>query len=119
MIGGCAFLHSSKVQTKIQLELHSRACEAWRKFAKAKTFAFLKQEENILDLWSQIDALHTQLALTENKPEYIFYDGPPFATGPSLRPHPCRQHHGSPYEEEEESMRLKQKIAQEFQNWKY
>ncbi|KAJ1435372.1 Rossmann-like alpha/beta/alpha sandwich fold [Sesbania bispinosa] len=48
---------------------------------EGKDFAFPKQDENILDFWSQIDAFHTQLELTENKPEYIFYNGPPFATG--------------------------------------
>ncbi|CAA6660103.1 unnamed protein product [Spirodela intermedia] len=46
-----------------------------------KDFSFPRQEEEILKLWERIDAFHTQLRLTENKPEYIFYDGPPFATG--------------------------------------
>lgn len=46
-----------------------------------KDFSFPRQEEDILKLWERIDAFHTQLRLTENKPEYIFYDGPPFATG--------------------------------------
>lgn len=48
---------------------------------EGKDFTFSKQEEKILELWSQIDAFNTQLALTKDKPEYIFYDGPPFATG--------------------------------------
>ncbi|XP_058750906.1 isoleucine--tRNA ligase, cytoplasmic-like [Vicia villosa] len=48
---------------------------------EGKDFAFPKQEETILDFWSRIDAFHTQLSLTKDKPEYIFYDGPPFATG--------------------------------------
>ena len=48
---------------------------------EGKDFTFSKQEEKILELWSEIDAFHTQLALTKDKPEYIFYDGPPFATG--------------------------------------
>lgn len=48
---------------------------------EGKDFSFPKQEEKILDLWSEIKAFETQLARTENKPEYIFYDGPPFATG--------------------------------------
>ncbi|KAG4979321.1 hypothetical protein JHK85_033279 [Glycine max] len=48
---------------------------------EGKDFTFPKQEEKILDLWSQIDAFQTQLSLTKDKPEYIFYDGPPFATG--------------------------------------
>jgi isoleucyl-tRNA synthetase len=48
---------------------------------EGKDFAFAKQEETILSFWSQIDAFNTQLSLTKDKPEYIFYDGPPFATG--------------------------------------
>lgn len=48
---------------------------------ESKDFAFAKQEEAILSFWSIIDAFHTQLSRTKDKPEYIFYDGPPFATG--------------------------------------
>ncbi|WJX44971.1 isoleucine--tRNA ligase [Trifolium repens] len=48
---------------------------------EGKDFAFAEQEEAILSFWSQIDAFKTQLSLTKDKPEYIFYDGPPFATG--------------------------------------
>ncbi|KAF7827269.1 isoleucine--tRNA ligase, cytoplasmic [Senna tora] len=48
---------------------------------EGKDFSFPKQEETILHLWSEIKAFETQLARTENSPEYIFYDGPPFATG--------------------------------------
>ncbi|VVB01356.1 unnamed protein product [Arabis nemorensis] len=48
---------------------------------EGKEFSFPRQEENVLSFWSQIDAFKTQLKRTENLPEYIFYDGPPFATG--------------------------------------
>ncbi|KAK4268844.1 hypothetical protein QN277_022077 [Acacia crassicarpa] len=48
---------------------------------EGKDFSFPKQEENILELWSEIKAFETQLARSANNPEYIFYDGPPFATG--------------------------------------
>jgi len=34
-----------------------------------------------LKFWDEIDAFKEQLRRTEGKPEYIFYDGPPFATG--------------------------------------
>ncbi|KAJ7552948.1 hypothetical protein O6H91_06G078200 [Diphasiastrum complanatum] len=44
-------------------------------------FSFSQQEEKILALWQQLDAFATQLKRTEGLPEYIFYDGPPFATG--------------------------------------
>jgi hypothetical protein len=40
-----------------------------------------RQEEKILHLWEELNAFETQLQRTEGKPEYIFYDGPPFATG--------------------------------------
>ncbi|PIA64421.1 hypothetical protein AQUCO_00100120v1 [Aquilegia coerulea] len=51
---------------------------------EGKDFSFPNQEEKILSLWNEIDAFKTQLKQTENKPEFIFYDGPPFATG---KPH--------------------------------
>ncbi|KAF2300184.1 hypothetical protein GH714_010457 [Hevea brasiliensis] len=48
---------------------------------EGKDFSFPGQEEKILSFWSEIKAFETQLARTESLPEYIFYDGPPFATG--------------------------------------
>jgi len=42
---------------------------------------FPTQEEEILDLWQRIDAFQTSLKKSEGRPEYTFYDGPPFATG--------------------------------------
>ncbi len=35
----------------------------------------------MLSYWNKIDAFRTSLKLSEGKPEYNFYDGPPFATG--------------------------------------
>ncbi|GAX77028.1 hypothetical protein CEUSTIGMA_g4475.t1 [Chlamydomonas eustigma] len=49
--------------------------------AEGKDFSFPKEELKILRLWDELDAFHEQLKRTEGKPEYIFYDGPPFATG--------------------------------------
>jgi len=44
--------------------------------------SFPKQEEAILTYWKEIDAFHTQLKKSEAYgKEYVFYDGPPFATG--------------------------------------
>ncbi|KAF3578212.1 hypothetical protein DY000_02033890 [Brassica cretica] len=48
---------------------------------EGKEFSFPREEENVLSFWTQIDAFKTQLKRTEHLPEYIFYDGPPFATG--------------------------------------
>lgn len=42
---------------------------------------FVKEEENVLQFWAEIDAFKTSLELSKGKPEYTFYDGPPFATG--------------------------------------
>ncbi|KAK2740126.1 hypothetical protein FQN57_006241 [Myotisia sp. PD_48] len=42
---------------------------------------FPKTEEGIVRFWREIDAFQTQLRLTEGRPRFTFYDGPPFATG--------------------------------------
>ncbi|WVR07005.1 isoleucine-tRNA ligase [Kwoniella sp. DSM 27419] len=41
-------------------------------------------EQDVLQYWSDIDAFKTSQKLSEGKPEFSFYDGPPFATG---KPH--------------------------------
>lgn len=38
----------------------------------------------MLEYWREIDAFKTSQKLSEGKPEYSFFDGPPFATG---KPH--------------------------------
>ncbi|OVA02875.1 Aminoacyl-tRNA synthetase [Macleaya cordata] len=48
---------------------------------EGKDYSFPKQEEKILKFWDEIKAFENQLKRTENLPEFIFYDGPPFATG--------------------------------------
>eukprot|EP00803_Ostreobium_quekettii_P004677 evm.model.scf_312.8 EVM.evm.TU.scf_312.8 scf_312:69741-82588(+) len=49
--------------------------------AEGKDYSFPKEEEKILQLWTETDAFREQLRRTEGQPEYVFYDGPPFATG--------------------------------------
>ncbi|TFY65942.1 hypothetical protein EVG20_g5142 [Dentipellis fragilis] len=44
-------------------------------------FNFAKEEEKVLQFWREIDAFQTSLKLSEGRPEFSFYDGPPFATG--------------------------------------
>ncbi|RHZ86220.1 hypothetical protein Glove_53g30 [Diversispora epigaea] len=44
-------------------------------------FNFPKEEKKILEFWREIDAFNTQIRLSEGRPPYSFYDGPPFATG--------------------------------------
>ncbi|KAJ4462786.1 putative Isoleucine--tRNA ligase [Paratrimastix pyriformis] len=47
----------------------------------AERHSFPQEEEKILSYWKEIDAFKESLRLSEGKPEYSFYDGPPFATG--------------------------------------
>jgi isoleucyl-tRNA synthetase len=49
--------------------------------AVPQKISFPKEEESILELWNKLDAFKTSLKKSEGKPEYNFYDGPPFATG--------------------------------------
>lgn len=48
---------------------------------EGKEYSFPGEEEKTLEFWNAIDAFHEQLRRTEGLPEYVFYDGPPFATG--------------------------------------
>ncbi|KAG0535177.1 hypothetical protein BDA96_04G343700 [Sorghum bicolor] len=48
---------------------------------EGKDFSFPEQEERVLQLWAKLDAFHEQLRRTEGGEEFVFYDGPPFATG--------------------------------------
>lgn len=43
--------------------------------------SFPATEEVVLAHWKAIDAFHTSNKLSEGRPIYSFYDGPPFATG--------------------------------------
>lgn len=42
---------------------------------------FPKEEENVIELWNKLDAFKSSVKQSEGKPRYVFYDGPPFATG--------------------------------------
>ena len=44
---------------------------------------FPASEEDVFQLWSRIDAFRTSVrqSASANRPHYIFFDGPPFATG--------------------------------------
>ncbi|KAF7361757.1 hypothetical protein MVEN_00519900 [Mycena venus] len=44
-------------------------------------FDFPREEEKVIKFWQEIDAFQTSLKLSEGRPEFTFYDGPPFATG--------------------------------------
>ena len=45
------------------------------------SFSFVKSEHKILDFWKQNDIFKKSLDQTRKGKPYIFYDGPPFATG--------------------------------------
>ena len=45
------------------------------------SFSFVEMEHEILALWDEIGAFQKSLENTKDKKPYIFYDGPPFATG--------------------------------------
>ncbi|KAI9754234.1 MAG: isoleucine--tRNA ligase [Lichina confinis] len=42
---------------------------------------FPKEEAQVLERWREINAFARQVELQQGKPPYVFYDGPPFATG--------------------------------------
>ncbi|KAK9864727.1 hypothetical protein WJX84_010606 [Apatococcus fuscideae] len=48
---------------------------------EGKDYSFPKQEQITLKFWEDTDAFHEQLRRSEGKQPYIFFDGPPFATG--------------------------------------
>ncbi len=47
-------------------------------------FDFPASEREVLDLWKAVDAFKKQLEYSKDRPEFTFYDGPPFATGENL-----------------------------------
>ncbi|KAF9611943.1 hypothetical protein IFM89_037163 [Coptis chinensis] len=75
--------HRPKLLYKLKeyKSLATQATKTMEEVCEGIYFSFPKQEEEILKLWDDIKAFKTQLKKTESKPEFIFYDGPPFATG--------------------------------------
>lgn len=49
--------------------------------AESSTFSFVDMEHEILSFWQDSGAFAKSLEATQEKKPYIFYDGPPFATG--------------------------------------
>ncbi|MCR9278497.1 MAG: isoleucine--tRNA ligase [Pseudomonadaceae bacterium] len=47
----------------------------------SSSFSFVEMEHDVLDFWQRSDAFAKSLGNTKEKKPYIFYDGPPFATG--------------------------------------
>lgn len=44
-------------------------------------FSFVAAEHQVLAFWQSQQVFRQSLAQTTGKPEFVFYDGPPFATG--------------------------------------
>ena len=49
--------------------------------AEKENFSFPEVEKNILHFWKTQNIFKKSLEKTKNSKPYIFYDGPPFATG--------------------------------------
>lgn len=49
--------------------------------SNTESFSFVQAEHNVLAFWSQNRIFQLSLEQTRNCQPYIFYDGPPFATG--------------------------------------
>ena len=45
------------------------------------TFSFVQMEQRILERWKSSNVFHRSMEARKGKKPYIFYDGPPFATG--------------------------------------
>lgn len=69
-------LHDSR-----SLILSSSTTPDFYYFSVSAPFNFPEEEEKVLAYWREIDAFQTSLKLSAGRPEYSFYDGPPFATG--------------------------------------
>ena len=62
-------------------ESNPRRLRSMEDVQEGKDYHFPKEEEVLLEHWAATDSFKEQLRRSEDKPEFIFYDGPPFATG--------------------------------------
>ncbi len=62
-------------------DLDSLVSEASQETPAGGPFSFVKMEHSILQFWQDEDVFQRSLRNTQDKKPYIFYDGPPFATG--------------------------------------
>ena len=59
----------------------SDAADSSNDQGSSDSFSFVEAEHQVLAFWKQHDVFSQSLAQTRDCPPYIFYDGPPFATG--------------------------------------
>ena len=48
---------------------------------QSENFSFVESEKKVLEFWNENQVFKKSLEQTKDCPPYIFYDGPPFATG--------------------------------------
>ena len=46
-----------------------------------ESFSFVQAEHEVLNFWEKENIFQQSLEQSKDNPPYIFYDGPPFATG--------------------------------------
>jgi len=51
------------------------------KDTNSESFSFVQAEHDVLDFWEKENVFQQSLEQSKDNPPYIFYDGPPFATG--------------------------------------
>jgi isoleucyl-tRNA synthetase len=77
-----ASLHiDASTSTFESLEAFRSMVQTFETVVDGKDYAFPTEEKKILAFWEQIDAFQEQLRRTSGKEEFVFFDGPPFATG--------------------------------------
>jgi len=57
----------------------------------SERFDFPAAEHEVLGLWKAVDAFQKQVEYSKDRPEFTFYDGPPFATGEEVRAAPIAE----------------------------
>ena len=75
---------SSKKKKKLDLFyflLQKKKKKKMEDVPESKDFSFPRSEEHTLAWWDEVDAFEEQLRRTEGGKPFVFYDGPPFATG--------------------------------------
>jgi len=78
----CSLLNSTRqVRCHIPSTINAMASSSLKEVVEGKEWNWAQQEERILALWDELNAFDEQLKRTEGKPEFVFFDGPPFATG--------------------------------------
>ncbi|MDC1529255.1 isoleucine--tRNA ligase [Gammaproteobacteria bacterium] len=51
------------------------------KDTSSESYSFVQAEHDVLDFWEKENVFQQSLEQSKDNPPYIFYDGPPFATG--------------------------------------